>query len=788
MKKIVISLFLLLSPVLLVNFVLASGTTGTIDSTDKYAWSENLGWINFGSTDGNVQVTDSGLSGYAWSENAGWINLNPTNGGVSNDVNGNLSGYAWGENTGWINFDPTNGGVTIDESGNFSGYAWSENAGWINFNCSNEDSCSTIDYRVKTDWITLRCGNGLIEGSEECDDGNTSSNDGCDSSCVTEFGAAGPPPTNPPQVSANDEQISYLLINSGDQYTQSLRISLSIFAQGAFQMAISNSKDFSGISWEPYKNSISWLINDGDGEKNVYIKFRSEQGGVSEIISDSIIIDMTTPEKPIIIEPIDNQNMEQDTFSVYGTAEPSTKVIITLDNFVVYQVATNEEGDWSYFINTPLKDGNHYIDIKIQDFIGLESDSVRINFVILSESIGDTEFKEEKKEEIIEFPFKEETPEVVKKEKVSETYILDKIIKDPYYLISEKYKFKIPDFIKRLPEQIREIPELPKFTFLQEIARLTVDEFVKPVVFGLTGQVKNIAKAVFVQAPKFIAKKITNSYQLVKYQTIRLAILFNPPKYEDIVDSLPPIKKEISRFEEIETEKIFFSSTHGNIEIKEEQGKLNLVAGASIKAFIKPEQNKEIKHIQGQLLFNNILQGKLPSKLFPFKTVEAAIIQEVQAKEWPVGQYVFNDDNQDGIYNTTFQIPPVEGNYIFKTIIEYEEDFIKEVEIEMLIDPEGYIYTTTEIANENIEARLPNVKTTLFWLNPMGYDWQVWSAYSYDQKNPQITDKTGQYSFLVPEGTYYLQAEKDGYKNYVSEYFEVKEGSSIHENIELELF
>ena len=31
------------------------------------------------------------------------------------------------------------------------------------------------------------CGNGTLEGSEECDDGNTASEDGCSSSCMNEF-------------------------------------------------------------------------------------------------------------------------------------------------------------------------------------------------------------------------------------------------------------------------------------------------------------------------------------------------------------------------------------------------------------------------------------------------------------------------------------------------------------------------------------------------------------------------------------------------------------------------
>ncbi len=43
--------------------VFASETDGTIDAINKYAWSENSGWINFGETGGDVHVTDSALTG-----------------------------------------------------------------------------------------------------------------------------------------------------------------------------------------------------------------------------------------------------------------------------------------------------------------------------------------------------------------------------------------------------------------------------------------------------------------------------------------------------------------------------------------------------------------------------------------------------------------------------------------------------------------------------------------------------------------------------------------------------
>lgn len=133
-----------------VNLAFASETDGTIDSTYKYAWGENIGWLNFGCDNCNVQITDNGISGNAWSRQYGWINLNPTTSGVLNTAEGVLSGFAWSSNLGWINFT----GVTINSSGEFLGYATIESdSSQINFNCAGiVNSCSLADFKVKTDW------------------------------------------------------------------------------------------------------------------------------------------------------------------------------------------------------------------------------------------------------------------------------------------------------------------------------------------------------------------------------------------------------------------------------------------------------------------------------------------------------------------------------------------------------------------------------------------------------------------------------------------------------------
>jgi len=140
-------------------------------TTDRLAWGENIGWVNFAP----VTLTlvdrpvffDTYASGFAWAENVGWFNLgdgSPADGmqyantdntdfGVNVEPDHSLTGFAWGENIGWINFRPftdlinANQHARIDlAEGRLRGYAWAENVGWINFD-SNEP----------TKFVRLRC-------------------------------------------------------------------------------------------------------------------------------------------------------------------------------------------------------------------------------------------------------------------------------------------------------------------------------------------------------------------------------------------------------------------------------------------------------------------------------------------------------------------------------------------------------------------------------------------------------------------------------------------------------
>ena len=158
---------------------------------DRWAWGENIGWINFEGQpggQGQVRFLPAGLSGYAWAENVGWINVGQGGDYVPADEQGPptfpnpnqrfgvriegqigdavrpLSGWAWGENIGWLNFntwelaiedaagDPAGARIENDGLGEprIRGYVWAENVGWINFDddehfVSVEYACSVVD-------------------------------------------------------------------------------------------------------------------------------------------------------------------------------------------------------------------------------------------------------------------------------------------------------------------------------------------------------------------------------------------------------------------------------------------------------------------------------------------------------------------------------------------------------------------------------------------------------------------------------------------------------------------
>lgn len=97
-------------------------------------------------------------------------------------------------------------------------------------------------------------------------------------------------------------QNGMLVINEQDRFSREAdNLHLKIFATGASEMLVSNNQNFTEARWRPFSTAItSWEVEQSDGEKTVFIKFRDKAGNESDVISDEITLDRTAPDKGTI--------------------------------------------------------------------------------------------------------------------------------------------------------------------------------------------------------------------------------------------------------------------------------------------------------------------------------------------------------------------------------------------------------------------------------------------------------------------------------------------------------
>ncbi len=112
------------------------------------------GVIHFSNYESTVSInTQTGvLSGYAWLDDLGWVAFGTEEGNTqgpvtANLVSGNLTGQAKVVSTsGYVDFTNFGSNVFVDlDSGEFSGYVWSEDVGWIDFGNPGVSSGAAFD-------------------------------------------------------------------------------------------------------------------------------------------------------------------------------------------------------------------------------------------------------------------------------------------------------------------------------------------------------------------------------------------------------------------------------------------------------------------------------------------------------------------------------------------------------------------------------------------------------------------------------------------------------------------
>ncbi len=377
----------------------------------------------------------------------------------------------------------------------------------------------------------------------------------------------------------------------------------------------------------------------------------------------------------------------------------------------------------------------------------------------------------------------------------------------------------IPGVLK--PEPSEEIPEVPIEELVPEEAPLSLEgkwdllptEAIERFVLApLPREIRKLAQKFPELERTFDRVGIAKVTDVEKLKTAKLTLQglterlglpttrvepgkFALPAGVPIAELFPQAKQQLPT-------EIVFARTGGELidfnivltvnEKGEPQQKITTISGKPLQLVVKPD--KPVESIKGYVVFKS--KKPRPSSFqFPFHSLAASLVFAnpvfAQLQEKPVRveeqlvllEFEYVDPDGDGIYTAEIQAPLVEGEYEIITVMDYEDPELGKEEIRLItvVDPEGYIYEK----DGDKETRIPGAIVSIYWLNPETKQYEVWPAEEYQQENPQITDATGKYSFLVPEGFYHLKVEAPSYLVYEGKSFQVKEGSGVHFNIEL---
>jgi len=205
------------------------------------------------------------------------------------------------------------------------------------------------------------------------------------------------------------------------------------------------------------------------------------------------------------------------------------------------------------------------------------------------------------------------------------------------------------------------------------------------------------------------------------------------------------------------------------------------VANQSLRVY--PDENKNV----------NVLSESLMSIVLPKEKVTKqlkTIIAQIGDSNYLLKIRQFKDK-----YQSLVSTPKQAGDYpIVVLIIVYQDGTKDTVKGTLVIEDYGIVKGMPVAKLGEVKAgfysdKVQGVKVTLFTkifnhLNTEAQisehslsqdEWEEWNGARYFQYNPQMTDKNGEYGYMVPNGNYYIALEKDGYEKSVTPVFQVKD-------------
>ncbi len=605
-------------------------------------------------------------------------------------------------------------------------------------------------------------------------------------------------PPQPPQASAENPFGEFgVVINGGDAIANRPIVKLTLFSgNDTERMALSNDEDFSNASIVPYKKEISWDLADRDSTSQisevgprdgvyvVYARFYTKYGVASPTVSDSIRLDMAPP----MVEMTDfkNEYLATEEIAVAGKTESGAKIIFNLDSRKAGVIDAASDGKFLLALGK-LEKGVHSLQLAARDEAGNSSDTLHLLFEVVAptapfsgaSSIPESEVPSGNNGEAPSLP-------------------------DIPASSGDDSRLSESSGPETGPEPETPLSKDTPASMSGEWSLLSVKPFPKETT---TADVALIVE----KFPEFkeIFEKLglsdSNGADALHGVNLELPVLgkiMGIDSADVAASNLPAIDTplaELSAYfkEKIPSDIVFVRTKDSNIDISsamsfegaQAQQKVSLVSGKSFQLILKPDHAAE--SIDGYFTYkkNHLSRAENPgmwnkvASLLGFVSVASA--EDDIEEKMVLSEFEYRDEDGDGIWTADVKTPQVAGEYEVVTVLNYKDISLgkKTLRLVTVVDPEGYVY---RLESDGVEARIPDVTVSLYWFNKERGAYELWDAEKYQQQNPQVTDERGAYSFLVPPGSYYLEAEAEGYLPYRSEPFEVVTGSGMHMNIRIE--
>jgi len=173
-------------------------------------------------------------------------------------------------------------------------------------------------------------------------------------------------------------------IDKGNRFAQSEQVKLTLSCTNAYQMMVSNFKDFTGGHWSSFEPGINWTLRPEDGKQTVYVRFRDQDGNDIASVSDDITLDVTPPQNCSVAFDLPGRITNSKSFlvDVKFKAKDAKYMMLSASGAFYgkkWQIFQEEILDYEL---TAGDDGFRYIYVKYRDVAGNISEVVSDQLMI----------------------------------------------------------------------------------------------------------------------------------------------------------------------------------------------------------------------------------------------------------------------------------------------------------------------------------------------------------------------------------------------------------------------